>query len=380
MQIKENIIIVSHTMLYGAPHALRDYLLKKPINFLLFISLPFFDQRIASCSLYKKGILVEEKRHARLKSLNILDYSIDALEVLWWVYKQKGKFSLYVGINPMNCIIGLFFRKIQKVEKVIFYAIDFTPKRFGNSLLNYLYHKLEIYCVMNADEVWNVSPRIAEGRETFLHVSQKDHVQKVVPIGVWSGKEKKMTFSRFKKHQIVFLGHLLEKQGVQVVLEAVPLIIKQISDFVFVIIGGGEYEKPLKNLSDELQISKYVEFKGWIKNKKGIDILLRESALAVATYKPEKDKLYNFTYYADPTKIKDYLANGLPVILTNVSYNAYEIVKRKCGVVVEYKKERISQVIIDLLNDQKKLKKYRKNAFLYAKEFDWNSVFSRVLE
>lgn len=378
MRSKENIIVVSHTMLYGAPHALRDYILQKLPNILLFISLPFFDQRIASSSRYKNGKLTNEVCITRFKSTNILDYCIDALQIVWWVSRQKEKFSFYIGINPLNCMVGLFFRKIGKVKKIIFYAIDFTPKRFANSFLNSLYHKMEAYCVIHSDEVWNVSPKIAEGREKFLNISSKKYPQKVVPIGVWYGKIRKIPFSKIKKHQIVFLGHLLKKQGVQMVLSAIPDIIKYIPKLKFIIIGGGEYEKDLKELTEKLHIGGYVEFKGWIKDRNTIDAILGVSALAVAVYEPEEDRLYNFTYYADSTKIKDYLAHGLPIVLTNVPYNAHELEKMKCGIVVAYQREKISQAIISLLRDPEKLKIYQHHAFSYVKRFDWNNIFSKA--
>src|SRR5262249_43330397 len=123
------------------------------------------------------------------------------------------------------------------------------------------------------------------------------------------------------KHQILFLGHLLEKQGVQIVLDALPSVIKKIPTVHFIIAGGGEYLTTLQDQVSQLSLAKYVSFTGWIKERKQIDRMMSESAIAVATYKPEKKQLYNFTYYADPTKLKDYLSAGLPIILTDISYN-----------------------------------------------------------
>jgi len=88
MKAPESIVIVSHTMLYGAAHALRDYLLKKNVDRLLFISLPFYEQRIASSISYKKGI-IDEEISIRRTSFGVIDYLIDALQLAWWVYKQK---------------------------------------------------------------------------------------------------------------------------------------------------------------------------------------------------------------------------------------------------------------------------------------------------
>lgn len=218
-----------------------------------------------------------------------------------------------------------------------------------------------------------------KGGKNFFNISKKNFPQKIVPIGVWSEDIKKRPFEDVKKHQIFFIGHLLEKQGVQLILEAMPSIIKQIEDAHFLIVGGGEYEEYLKKLVNELHIQEHVTFGGWVKERKKIDEMISESAIAVAAYKPEKEKLYNFTYYADPTKLKDYLGSGVPIVLTDVSYNAKEIAEKKCGILVEYNKEEIAKSIITLLHNEKVLQNYRNNALLYAKSFDWEEIFTRTL-
>ena len=106
--------------------------------------------------------------------------------------------------------------------------------------------------------------------------------------------------------------------------------------------------------------------------------MMSESAIAVATYKPEKKQLYNFTYYADPTKLKDYLSAGLPLILTDISYNSLEIATKKCGILVQYDKNDIAKAIVKILTNKKVLDEYRNNALVYAKEFDWNVIFKNI--
>jgi glycosyltransferase involved in cell wall biosynthesis len=204
-------------------------------------------------------------------------------------------------------------------------------------------------------------------------------MQKVVPIGIWNNKIRKLPFSKIKRHQLFFVGHLLEKQGVQEVLGAIPLIVEKIPDFKFLIVGGGIYQNFLKKIAAAFGIEQYVEFKGWVKERNVLDSVMSQSALAIAPYKPEKEQIYNFTYYADPTKIKDYLGAGLPVILTDVPYNAKEIERKRCGIIIRYKKEDIASAIITLLSSDRILKEYRRNALMYAKEFDWEKIFDNVL-
>ena len=47
--------------------------------------------------------------------------------------------------------------------------------------------------------------------------------------------------------------------------------------------------------------------------------------------------------------------------------------------VVKYTKENIAQAVIKILKEQNTLKKYRENALNYAKQFDWNKIFSKCL-
>lgn len=378
MKTNQKIAIVTHDMFYGVPHALRDYILDKKAKELLFISHPLVEQRRSSVVLYRKGRLISQ-RYITQPIHGIFSYILDFLLTIYWVIKQKDKFNMLIAIDPLNAMSGLILKKLGKIDKVIFYSMDFNPIRFNSALLNFIFHKIEEICVKNADEVWNVSPKIAEGREKFLSISQKKYNQKIVSSGVWIDKIKQVPFSEVKKHQLLFLGHILKKQGLQMVLEATVDIIKIIPDFKFLILGGGEYEEVLKSKAKKLGIENHVEFKGWIRDREIIDTTLGESAAAIVTYVPEREKLYNFSYYGDPIKLKEYLASGLPVILTDVPHNAREIERNNCGIVVEYKKEKIANAIIEILGNNKRLREYRKNAVKYARKFDWNVIFSEVL-
>jgi glycosyltransferase involved in cell wall biosynthesis len=156
-------------------------------------------------------------------------------------------------------------------------------------------------------------------------------------------------------------------------------VINKIKDVQLIIVGGGEYLETLKVKVKKLSLEKYVTFTGWVNDRKKIDDMMSESAIAIATYKPEKKQLYNFTYYADPTKLKDYLGAGLPIILTDVSYNAKIIEDKKCGILVKYDKVEIAKAIVSLLQNEEKLVEYRKNSLKYAKEFGWERIFRKAM-
>lgn len=374
---KKNFVIATHYLVYGAPQALREFLINGMVERLLFIAHPL-EINSNDRSYFEE---IEKGKEARKiifpfqPKISILNFLKDLLLNLWWVLKDKEKVDIFVGVDNLNAFSGIILKKFGRVKKVIYYTIDYSPVRFKNKLLNLIYHKIDAFCVKHSDVVWNVSPRIAEGRKKIRNIDFQEK-QKVVPIGVWLKRVKKRDLKKIKMHQLLFVGHLLEKQGVQKVLIAIPLIVKEIPDFHFLVVGGGEYENILKRKAKQLGIERYVTFTGWIKDRKKLDEIISESACAIAPYDPRKA---GFTYYADPTKIKDYLSGGLPVILTNVSYNAEEIEKNKCGVVIKYKKEDIAQAVIKILKNQNMLKRYRDNALRYIEQFDWNKIFDKYL-
>ncbi|MCZ2845498.1 MAG: glycosyltransferase [Candidatus Bathyarchaeota archaeon] len=375
----KKIVIATHYHIYGAPQALKDYLIDNRVKQLIFIAHPL---RTDGSKSYVEHIVdgdIKGKRVSLIRTnISFFNYFLEMILSFKWVYSKRGKLNLWIGVDPLNAFLGVILKKTNRVEKVIFYTIDYVPFRFNNKILNNLYHWMDRFCLKNADETWNVSPRIAEGRETIRGLRQSVYNrQKVVPIGVWFDRVKKLPFDKIKKHQLFFLGSLLEKQGVQLVLDAIPEIIKRIPDFHFLIVGGGNYEGVLREKVERLNLEKYVTFTGWIKDRDKLDQIMSESALAIAMYDREKD---NVTYFADPTKLKDYSSAGLPVLLTDVPHNAKELQERRCGFIIEYDKEKIANAVISFMKDQKILKEYRENAVNYAKQFDWKIIFDSNLE
>lgn len=376
------IAIVTHELYYGASQALRDYLVKKRVDTVLFISHPFHRQhRYSYWQVYRRGKLTNADKKYRFWHVGLLNYFLDEVYSFWWYARQRMKVDIYIGVDPLNCLVGLVLRKLGLVKRTVFYTIDFTPVRFGNGWLDTMYHTIERWCVIYADELWDVSPRIMKGRSKFLKMEKEDYLvkQKLVPIGVWRKDIHYRKLTDQGRFTIVFAGHLLEKQGVQKLIEALPLAIKKIPEVRLLVVGGGEYENELKALSKRLSVSGKVEFTGWIKNQNKIRKLLAGCAVAMAPYDPAKEDSTNFTYYADPTKIKIYLSCGLPVVMTAVPYNAGELARYGCAVIVDYDEKSIAKALIDLLTDKEKLEKMRKSTIKIAKEFTWEKIFEHVI-
>jgi len=374
------IAITTHVFTTGPGQDFRDYLISQKTEKLLFIGQPlFFASHIVGPSyyLYTKGKLTKQVVTPNLNIPLIIKYVRCFMLTLFWGVKFINDYDLFVGCNDLNAFVGLILKKLGRVKKCVYYVIDYNPKRFDNIVLNHLYHWLDHVCVKYCDETWNLSPRMEEGRKKFFNVSSR--TQKLVPIGIWYKRIRVPPFARIKRNSAVFAGHLIEKQGIQNILQAIPEIIKVKPDFIFEIFGDGEFKPTLEALTIRLNIQEHVKFHGYIQDHTDLEEKISKGAFAFALYdKYDAKGNFTFTYFADPGKIKLFLACGLPVLLTDVSYNAHDLVAAKCGLLIGRGRKSISSTAIKLLKDPTLLKMYKKNARDYAKRFDWPIIFESL--
>ncbi len=380
----KSIIIATH-VLYdnGGAQDLRQYALGKKVDRLLFIGHPLqYDQKLSGSGYeyYEKGERFFNKYYKIKQWPDIFCYIFSCLLNLWWTIKfSTGKqWNIYVGCNNLNAAAGVILKKMGYVKKVIYYTIDYNPKRFDNFWLNKIYHWIDAFSVNFADETWNVSPRISRARKHFFGLECEK--QKVVPTGVWLSKINRLKSSTDRGQTLVFMGGLIKKQGIQYILYAIPKIAREIDSFRFKIIGEGPFLPELKNIIKELKIEKFVKFLGYIEKVDEAKAILSECALAAAFYeKYDEKRNLTYTYFADPGKVKLYLGCGLPILTTDVYVRAKEIERLKCGQIVKTNPEEIAQAVIGLLKNEKIIGEYRENATAYARKFDWNKIFNKAL-
>jgi len=371
-----SVVIVSHTHVTGPPHFLEQFLKEKVKN-LVFIGHPFFySQDIRSFfRQHKKGKLIKEKYAYPLKLPGALYYLKDVFYTFYWLIFLPTT-DLFIGVDNLNACCGLLLKKLGKTKKVVFYTIDYVPQRSPNRFFNSFYHLLDRLAVKYSDVVWNLSPIMISEREKRGIEKKFRKKQLTVPIGA-SLVIKPKPFSKINRFEIAYLGHVIKRQGVQLVILALPEIVKKIPKVKLVVIGGGAYIPRLKQLAKNLKVLDKIEFTGYVKDHGEVEKRLSLSSIAVAPYVDSED---NFVRYTDPGKVKDYLAAGLPVVITKVPRIAWELEEKRCGMAVNYDKKELAEAVIKILSNEDLLKIYRKDAHQLAKEYDWNLIFSRALK
>lgn len=379
---KLSFLMVSHVFIGNHPQEPKSFL-KKRAKKLVFIGHPFFyaEEKSSFIEIYeKKEILYRKIKTPKIIAPEILLYLKDFLLTFYLIFfRLRDKFDIYIGVDPLNALVGLILKKLSIAKIVIFYSIDYTPKRFANPVLNFLYHFLDTFCAKNSDYVWNISQRIAKVRET-QGVDEKKNL--VVPVGVhfentgYVHREKEKT----ERNTLVFAGSLIESKGIKLLIRVMKKVIKEVPDAKLEIIGTGPQEENLKKLVEVMNLNKHVRFLG-LMNHDGLLKYLPTCGIGLATYLDDPN---NIAYFADPTKIKEYLTCGLPVIVTRVPWIAKEIEERPMGIAINYDKKELVDAVIKLLRDDEFYEECRKNAIEFISKLSWdrifNKAFSRVLK
>ncbi|RMF96761.1 MAG: glycosyltransferase family 1 protein [Candidatus Schekmanbacteria bacterium] len=148
---------------------------------------------------------------------------------------------------------------------------------------------------------------------------------------------------------IGFVGSLCLWHGVDYLVEAAPLIINKNPDIRFLIVGDGEMKKTLQRRCNELGISDYFIWTGFIEYEI-VPTFISAFDIAVAFFKKVRSN------YGSPMKIFEYLSCAKPVLASNYPEYGQFVESLGAGISANPEdKEELSEKICGLLNNEENL-------------------------
>lgn len=376
----DKVIIVAHKNLTQPDDDLVIYLNEHKISDLVHLYHSFSSRKDRKSNFYwyKKGNLFTQKTSKDFAFLpEILVYVKEMALTFFWVLSTRTKFEKYIAMDGMCLLFGHMLKKLGFVSKTVYFVMDFVPKgRFNARLKENIYHLVNKNAYLLADEIWDDwgGERIALRNKLYGLDSSVQKNHKVVPYGVWTKRIKKYRYEECEQNTIVFMGHLIEKQGVQFVINAIPEILEMRPKIQFKIIGDGGYAEELKILASKVGVSNRCTFLGRLENYQDLLDEIARCAVAVAPYRKDNE---NFSYYGDNGKIKTYLGCGVPVAMTDVSWMLQDVLKYGCGYEIDTSFSSICSVLNEMLNKEVN-EKMRTHAMEYARSFDNDTIFSSL--
>jgi len=306
----------------------------------------------------------------------------DLFSVIFIGLMQREKYDLFVGLEGINVLGGLFLKKIGKIKTVVYYVSDYSPTRFGETLFNKLYLWLDRFCVKHADFTWDVSSAMKEGRiEGGLSVADTGRILHV-PNGLFSSQINSLPIKKRISNRLVYLGSLDYEFGVDLAIKSLKRIKKNIPGATLHIIGGGEEENflRLKALVKKLDIEDSVIFHGFVIDNNKMAEMVSSSYIGVAPYRSGDSSARWYGWYGDAGKIRQYLASGLPVVTTHVPPLGRFAAEKGAAVMKKDTVRDFSEGILTLLLDKKKYKELSQKAQELGKNNTWENSYNKALQ
>lgn len=286
---------------------------------------------------YKRGYCWDGGKLHSLYAPNKLLHPLVLLK-WWWniITHLEGKYDHYLGISHGFALCGVILKRLGMVNRLTYYCLDW----YQNDKVMAWFDRINC---KYADEVWDISPAINQHRKIPVK-------SKIVPM-LYSPKVLRYT-EDIDWNRLVFVGSLSDNQGLEIVCQAMPLILKKYPQAYFVVMGDGFYRDKV--------VGEHVVKMGFVDNDEMVYDTLKTSAIGVAMYTCGKNK--NIVC-ADVGKIKLYAMCGLPVIAT-CWYN-----QTPATVVSEETPNDFAAAVDYLLRDRKRYMEIKKRGHEWSKQF-----------
>lgn len=369
----------------------EDYL-KDKANSLTVVALSscFLKENLSSCRVYERRVL---KNEFKIPNFRLKDYKwhrqplVLLVFLVYWasicssLIKLKRKYDIYIGVSHSFALLGAILKKADIVKNLIYYCIDYYIP--GNRLeFNTLFVKLinliDRFTVKNADYIWDLSPKISDYRLKIGRIKTHSYKSAVVPLGYSRRLRRSKALDEINRWDIGFVGCISPNQGLQLLVEAMPLVLQEFPLIKVTIIGQGPFLSELKNMVFQEKLNRYFNFLGFIKNEDKMLDILSGCAIGVALYHSSSDR-DNITC-ADTGKPKLYALCGLPIITTEVYILHEEITHNKAGKVIDYSVADLKNAICYMMENDERLEELRKNSYCFGEQFISETIFDEAIK
>jgi len=340
------------------------------------------------------------RRHHILKRMNLMGHEVESFVVhpvhLPNMYLAYG---LGIAISPFRFprrrpellladdlesgMAAALIKSVFKIPFVFDFIDDYSliASYEGRMVRYHALRLLERTIPKLADGVIAETPKI---REFCLDLGIPEQRLKVVPNGVDTKQFRPAIDDNVMRRKlnlkdnrvILFLGKINKYYNLEVILRAVPFVLKSFPDTKFLFVGDGDYLDHLKRLSHELKAEAAVMFTGFVAPD-DIPKIINLSDICVFPL-PDDGALAIF----------EYMACAKPVVLprggTKKMGISRTIIPDDCALAVDGSPEEFAQGINSLLNNEERAQEMGSKARERVVAFhDWDRLakaYERTLQ
>jgi glycosyltransferase involved in cell wall biosynthesis len=331
----------------------------------------------------------------RLFRLKKQPYIVSSIFLFLYLLKILPRYDIIYARDFHTVMIAFFPRLIFK-KKLVFEINGIAneeqklkSRSFLNRILVLLIQAAEKMATKHSERIVSVTPQIG------VYLIQNYHCfpdkVKVIPNGVNTKKfhpihDEALLLNWRRKFGILeeeiviaFVGNQAPWQGVEYLIKVAPLILKEVRNIRFLIIGDGILRKTFKAKVNRLGVSDHFIFTGMIQYE-NIPILINLADICVAPFISRRNR----TTGVSPLKVFEYMACGKPIVCSRIE--GLEFIEQE-GVGRLIPPEDVMSLqegLIDLIkNPQKRIMMGNKGLQIAREKFDWelkSALIEKVLE
>jgi len=314
-------------------------------------------------------------KHIIFLQKNNLDFILNSFKLFLNITKNKYDIIIWgETIFRFELFLLLFFKRIYKIKLALWLDEWGWKKRYLRKMLD----PLAKFLIYKSDKI------ITHGKKHYIYFRKlgvnKDKISLIrnsseIEINSYTIEESRILKEKIAKNNkvILYVGRLIKRKGVEYLIKAYHLLLKEKNNAELWIIGDGKVKPELKKLVDELNINEKVKFFGWIDFKKLPIFYLASDVFVLPAINDEKEG-------AEPwgLVVNEAMFAKKPVIVTNsVGCSEDLVINNFNGYIVKEKSAyEIKEALAKILSDEKLAYQMGKNSEIIIKNYNYNKMAS----
>ena len=171
------------------------------------------------------------------------------------------------------------------------------------------------------------------------------------------------------RFHLIYHGNLTQRYGLDLVIQAVDRVRREIPQIHLTIHGGGDYRQLLLELVNELDLGNHVSFSARFVPTSKLPEFISQADVGIVPYRQDV-----FTDGILPTKLMEYVALGIPVIAARTSAIAAYFDETMIQFFTPDDPDDLARCIQMLYADPERLAQLARNAELFNQRYNWMNL------
>ncbi len=268
-----------------------------------------------------------------------------------------------------------------KIPHVVTYHCDTTmsEKFLGVRMPRFVIRSVEFLTNLYAKMVLPRVDAIITTTESYASTSpvMKHFPHHAIPIGIHyemfdaSRAKQGITEEKRDRKKVLFLGRLAANKGIDYLVHAIPLVLKEVPDAKFVICGEGEEKPHVESYIDRVGVRDHIEFRG----KVNIDEMVELYSTSAMFVFPSINRLEAFGIVQ-----LEAMSCYTPVVASNIPGVNNVMDEGKNGLLVEPRDpQALAGAIVKILKDPGLAKSMGTHGRrLVEEKYNWKAIGDRI--